>query len=389
MRSHVTPVDFPALVEKMRANGAFDDYPEPLGDASVLAGYSPAQINEHLLHIPKYPGDRSYGASAFSIRKFGDVMSQELTEIKMQSVMDGLHHYMPQDVMAQWMHEYFTKPHLLQDTNVLKLSQKMTFPSQTLPHLRLDASLSFQLDVPQRSRRDLKLFTQDELVYGNALASHQPALPLAILAYQSAFLGYIERMKAAVEANDHLSPEHKTRAKVNLALYQNQWSGDNFLERFLPSIAVVHHRNHAGDASAPLTQQDFNEGVIFAAKNGVFRRDMVENNGTVIEHRCPAQQTITRAASVRLDDPTTVVGEGHAASVKDSLGVGLFHIYREVEKAVAQERAAPQRAAGGWQGAVSGALQRPEPEVITHIYAALERAGVSRPTPEPKAQRVF
>lgn len=329
---HFRPVDFQQIVAEMSAGKAFDDYAKPLGKTK-------ASDLDSSFKNPAFPGDGCYGNGPAVIARWDIKLPNDLIAAQSNSNKDAIRLYMPEKKMGEWMHEYFSGD-FMASASFRKLVTSLNFPkvrkfgnwTNTL-----DDSLSMKFDNPQRSRNDRKMYTATEIKLTAKICKEMPALLLTVIAYQASYMEYLDRLGAAMESSS-LSNAQKVRGDKIIKHLSDNWSNENFINNILPAVALHYYQNHMGNIGEKPTENDFTMGMRFAVEKGMFNNVATPPDGKPRQFTCPAKGILTRMSALAMGheasgaiQPENAV-EAAVEARGMNIGVGLFHIYREVEK---------------------------------------------------------
>ncbi len=308
----------------MQKAGAFDNYATPLGETA-------ANTVQHHYHNPLFPGDNSYGFGVNEIKNNSVKLPQDTVDAQRQSFNDAIDHYIPQEQISRWMHEYFSGD-FMHSPSFRGLVKGIDI-IQSLPHSSLDSQYTLRLNDKERTRNDRKLFTPEEWDLTLKVFDKLPALPITVMGYQASFIGYLEKLDTTITHSKELSNPQKRKAKETMKYLKDSWSGPGFYTTVLPAVAVHCYRNHNGNMDEKPTQKDFNDGMLFIMKRGAFRNKVAyaDNSGDV-QFTCPAQKVISKTSAISLDNAPVSQPEVREPSMSNQLGMALFHIFREVDK---------------------------------------------------------
>lgn len=328
-----TPVDFDALVKRMKTDGAFDDYPKPLGTtnaASVGQGF----------HNPRFPGDRSYGLGARQIKEGVANIPQDLVDAQNTSTKDAIKHYMPDEQIGKWMHEYFTGDFM--GSKSFRKHVSDIHHIQYQPFAMLEGQHTMKLDAKERHRDDRKMFTPEELALALEVSKKQPALAIAVMGYQTSFIGYLDKLEGAIGRSTELDKKQRKNGKEAVHWLRDLWRNASFYSVILPAVATHYVQNHNGNMDEKLTQKDFNDGMQFISRNGAFHQVVpyADNSGQV-DVKCSAHRILNKTSAIAIGDGAEAP-DAHSPMVPQ-LGTALFHIYREVDKTIKPDSKALQR----------------------------------------------
>lgn len=355
-----TPVDFAEIVDEMQNNKAFDDYANPLGttDASKFSKFDSS------FHNPQFPGDLCYDINGpLLIWQNGANLPHDLISAQRNSTKDAIRLYMPEKKMGEWMHEYFSGDFMA--SGVFRhLMKTLDFPKiwafKDLTN-ELDSSLSMKLDDPLRKRNDRKMFTKMETKLTAKICKEVPALAFTVIAYQASYIEYLNKLGEAIDASS-LSDKHKERGSVIIKNLADQWSNGNFVDNILPAVAINYYKNHSGNIGEKPNEKDFTMGMQFAVNNGVFKKEATPTDGKPRQFTCPAKAILTRISAVSMGHEASgavehlVEAKNQAAPSGSKVGIGLFHIYREVEKTLEKGSFATTEAVGDLNRMIDKAL---------------------------------
>lgn len=315
------PVDFSNTLERLRTAGAFKPYENPT-DATHL---------DNSFDVIHMPGDQAYPNGPMVIQRWDINLPKQLIAEQRKSFVDALNIYMPQELIAQHMHHYFSGQFL--QSQAFRLVEKET----QLPRLeyvknpwgkeKMDESLSFKLDAPERKVNNRVMFTATEMEKILEVLKEHPELTTAVTAYQSAYMSFVMQMQGALKFSSEAGEEKEQALKV-VGTLKTQFDSPNFLSFMLPAIALKYYVNHQGDMSAAPTREDIVEGVLFSLKNGAFINDVMAPDGENRHFSCPAKTSIMRSAATSLDQPI----ETQNTDVGKDAGVAIAHIFDSITK---------------------------------------------------------
>ncbi len=193
-----------------------------------------------------------------------------------------------------------------------------------------------KLDDPRRKRNDRCLYTKLEMKLTAKICQEVPALALTVIAYQASHMAYLSKLEKALEQDKALPPEQRERGMAVVKSLRYDWGGDNFIENILPAIALHYYENHNRTLGEKPTQQDFSQGIAFAVKNGMFRNDVKGPDGATRSFTCPAKGIVTRMSMPLEHEKLAAQAQGkpEATEHHSAVGIGLFHVFREVDKAL-------------------------------------------------------
>lgn len=185
----------------------------------------------------------------------------------------------------------------------------------------LDDSLTLRFDDPRRKRTDGVLYTVQEREISKQICQAHPEIVMTIMAFQSSLFSYMERLKDTVSTSSSLSDSERERAEETLEHLLTGTHNTNIVHHILPAVAIHYYKNHHGDLTAQPTIEDFQQGMKFAFRSGMFER-VRNGEGGSARIRCPAQTMVNKASTLALEqgNPLTEFG----------LGTGLYHIYRNI-----------------------------------------------------------
>lgn len=333
MVNSATSVDFDSLVKRMKAEGAFDDYPQPLGSTNA------ASLNRGF-HNPRFPGDRCYGLSVRLIKDAPVNLPQDLVDAQNTSTKDAIRHYMPDEQIGKWMHEYFTGDFMASRPFRSHVSDIHHIQYQSFA--MLDSQHTMRLDAKERQRNDRKMFTPEEFQLTLQVSQKQPALPIAVMGYQASFIAYLDKLDGAIGRSTELDKQQKKKGKEAVHWLRDLWRNASFYSVILPAVATNYYQNHNGNTDEKLTQKDFNDGMQFISRNGAFHQVVpYSDNSGQVEVKCSAHRILSKTSAIAIGDGADAP-DAHAPMVPQ-LGTTLFHIYREVDKTIKPDSKALQR----------------------------------------------
>lgn len=312
------PVDFDALVKRMKADGAFDAYEQPLGktDASSLSSF---------YHNPGFPGDFSFGLGTLQVAS-GINIPQDLANAQHKSFSDALAHYMPQETVAQWMHEYFATDFLHSKSFRDQITAIGGMNSK--PDKLLDSRHTMQLDAKERNTGENRLYTAEEIELTQKVCAKVPALAISVFAYQASFVAYLDKLEESIRKSKTLSKEQKERGNAALSIIKLSFADVGFYHDILPAIATHYAKNHEGKIGEPATAEDFNQAMVYVMKHGFRANLKYKDESGSVQLTCPAHKAIGQSSIVSLDDASAQAPAQEDASLRSRLGTSLFHIYR-------------------------------------------------------------
>lgn len=352
-------MDFLDILKKVKEGGAFKDYDPPLSTlsledvkAEIAAAVLPETPNPAYgdgdlemakkqlgmeLRIPAYPGDQVLRFAAPVITGLGVHIPQELMDAQGKAFFDAIRLYMPDPDMLKWVGHYFGGDFLASE-GFHTLAKAITYRDPNSPRIdraTLDNELSFKLDDERRVVRDRRVFTKDEIAEAIHFSKNDPSLMMAVIAFQSLFMQYMNEFANAVEHSDGiLNEQERQRAGKFAANLKRQYMTDNFVGNMLPAI-VIHHRAHDSEYKEPFTLDDFSKGLHFINMNGSFRHDVETPDGQAkVKLACPFQQMIYKTSRISKE------GHPHAAE-----GTTIYNVYLAVKEALAKENPAALGAA--------------------------------------------
>ncbi|MBY0408397.1 MAG: hypothetical protein K2Q01_11965, partial [Rickettsiales bacterium] len=302
--------NFTALVSEMAANGAFDDYPAPLGKTRAV------EIDPDF-HNPSFPGEGCYGNGPKVMKKWRIDLPADLIMAQRQSFKDAIRHYMPEQAVGKWMHSYFAKD-FTKDKAFRQVLASVKLPNDSYG---LDDQLSLKLDAPERSRHDRKMYTQTEIRLTAKICQQVPALALTVIAYQASHLAYLTELGKAISADKTLRKKQRKRGEDVVKVLAQNWSNNNFMHNILPAVALHYYENHNRTIGEKPTEKDFADGMQFAVNKGMFRNEEQTSSGEVREFVCPAKGIVTRM-SMPLAHEQLVAGRADGEEKPHESGVG-------------------------------------------------------------------
>ena len=252
-----------------------------------------------------------------------------------RSVATAIRLYMPAHVMGQWMHNYFSGD-FLRSPNFKQVFDSTSF--HPVHRRALPDKFTMDLTNPERKRNDRELFTNQEIELTQRICAQNPALSLAVVAFQASFFDYLDQLQTAVTTSAKLLPDEKARGVQVLDKLKGSWLLDNFVDNILPAVALHYHTRTGVEAGSPLNDEDFSKGMKFAFQNGMFMHDVTGPKEDVKKLSCPARNIIAkfsdREAMTSIPNMETENVQRGLSGVE--LGTGLFHIYRQTETQIAQ-----------------------------------------------------
>ena len=289
------PVDFVKLIQDIRAKGGFEDYPMPLGpDLSV---FNVGDGNRSKLTNPKHMGDKAYGHGPQILDRSKLDIPQELIDAQHQSIRDALNTYMPAPVLMQFMCGYF-RSDFFNDISFYEVpKQRLPDIDYLRPRRKREPNApwyySFNLDTTDRKSLRRHYFTEIETHLVRSICKKRPELLATTMAYQGAVLSYLNHLKTAIDDDGSLTVAERERAlKIHGELNRNWKATINFTNEILPAICLAYFHRDPSLKSEP-SAQDFERGMRFALKIGVFQRQQPAPDGTMRDFKCPAMAVIT------------------------------------------------------------------------------------------------
>lgn len=336
MKSEGHEIDFSNTMERLRAAGAFTPYENPMDATHIDPQLTPIRM----------PGDTAYNNGPMWLQKFEVNLPEQLIKEQRKSFVDAINIYFPTALVGRWMHQYFADDFL--NSHSYRLVDKET----RLPKLEymkggfftkpLDDKFSFKLDIPERAVRNRQLFTYREMETALKVLEAHPELTVAMEAYQAAFVGMVMKMEGAVQYHDDQSnPAEKEQATKILESLRRQYVTNNFMDNFLPAIALYYNHNHGGDLSAKPTKEDISEGMKFAWKNGAFVNDVKAPDRQMRGFSCPAK------SSIMLHSANPLVSEDietNPLNVGMDAGAAISHIHDRVAELMEKDDPAVAKA---------------------------------------------
>ncbi len=361
MEKPATHVDFDALVKRMKDAGAFDAYKQPLGktNAASLSTF---------YHNPEFPGDFSFGLGIKQIAD-GINLPQELVDAQRQSFSDALGHYMPQEIMAQWMHEYFDGDFLHSKTFREQIGALRSM--RKTPDKLLDSQYTMKLDAKERNTGENRLYTPEEIAFTQNICTKVPALAISVFAYQASFVAYLDKLEDAIASSKTLSKEQKEHGGVALSIIKDSFSGVGFYHDILPAIAIHYAKNHEGKIE-PATAEDFNQAMVYVLKHGFRNKLNYRDESGSVQLQCPAQKPISQASAIDLDAPSSEQAQPEAG-MRSKLGTSLFHIYRVAAEQIHTNPRSFAAMHVDLQKSIERALSHSEPGMWDRVKSFLSR----------------
>lgn len=330
--------DFQAIISCMKKNGAFWDYLTPLGWPEI-----DAQAINRAFSNPKFPGDMAYGlqergAVVLVNRELSDI-PPEIIHIHRQSMLDAVGHYMPQDVLAESMREFFATPswpdydqfRLFFDTGNLHNNIVVDIGDGYLPD-----ELTMKLDDPARLNANGTIYTAQEYMIALDVIQKHPAILVAVQGYQAAHLIYLTALGMAIGSSPDLSDTERERGGGVLEILTGAWNSSNFTNRILPAICLQYALRQSTDAAAQPNRDDFINGLGFVQRVGGFKLS-IGVDGKMRIFVCPAMRFIMDSTA---QDVTGSNGSDFSSTMA---GTGLFCIYRQIKDNLAPDLAGKVR----------------------------------------------
>ena len=288
------PVDFTKLIQDIRAKGGFEDYPAPLGpDLSVFNIDHP---NRGALRNPIHMGDKAYRHGPDELKHSTIQIPQALIDAQHQSFRDALSTYMPTPVLMQFMCSYFQSDFFDNISFYELRSQWLPSIDTSRPRYKREPHApwyqSFSIDGSKRKSLRRRYFTEIEVHVVQSICKKRPELLATTMAYQASVMSYFNHLQAVIEQDETLSGAERERALKIHGELKNPWSANNFSIELLPAICLAYFQRDPSLKSEPMAD-DFERGMRFALKIGLFQHHYPKSDGTVGEFKCPAMTTIT------------------------------------------------------------------------------------------------
>lgn len=331
------PVDFIKLIQDIKANGGFEDYPVPLGpDVSTLemSDYVRTKVIN-----PRHMGEMAYGNGPQRIGDGFDI-PQKLINAQNTSIKDALNVYMPTSVLQQFMCTYF-RGDFINDVYFAAVP-KQTVPSIDITTKRAKRApnapwvYTLNLETDERKSLSRHYFTEIETHLIRSIVKTRPELLAVTIAYQACAMAFLDKLQDAFKEDASLSDAERERGlKIQRVLQSNWTVTSNFAQEIIPAICLAYYRRDPSLKSEP-TSGDFEKGIRFAMRIGVFQRHCEASDDPIRKFTCPAMGTILGASviAVKGETCTREAADKAADKAKGPTMGGMFAmIYQQVKKA--------------------------------------------------------
>lgn len=322
-------VNFRRIVTSLKKSGAFLEYSD--GKAPKAGPEIPAEDRTGGYFPPAHPGKKVYGSGWTVLNIHKKDIPQSAVDAQRISMLHAIELYMPGEHFVPWTHQFFSGD-FLGATRKHVLSYDFAFDASA--HDKLDSALTMQLDSPERKAKSGKLiFTEEEHQIVARVCQKHPEIMATVLAFQSCAVEYTVQLEKAVRHHDKIDERERSKGKTACESLAEPWRKGNFIHNILPAVCLAYEKNHGPNSDDKPTEKDFVDGMKYTAKNGMFNREMSAPGCEPRQFACPAQRIINRASMLKLKlKGKEAAAEPEVKEDKDSLGTGLYHIFREAEK---------------------------------------------------------
>ncbi len=321
-------VDFAKLVKDIKAKGGFEDYPVPLGPD--LSNINIGNPTRHLLKNPVHMGDKAYDHGPYTFYETMLEIPQELVDAQHQSFKDALQIFMPLQILQQFMCGYF-RANVLDNVNFYKVGQQLPDIDRGTKRRKGEPSAPwyYTFNLHNAKRKSLKrhYYTAIETYVVRSICKKRPELLATVLAYQSAGIAFLDKLKTALEQDKDLTDTERKRAlKIQGVLESNWIKSSNFSRELLPAICLAYFVRDPSLKSDP-NANDFEQGLRFAMKIGMFQNHATSESGRSAKFSCPAMTNVMSGSVAAVKD------EACARPTETKKMGGLFvMIYQQIKK---------------------------------------------------------